>query len=188
MKAGVQPTHADTHKHTHAHPLVASAVEHVTREFGIQWIRRPFENCTPTDKGRFGERFGPRRIALRFLNQLAPAFERATAAQQTRMPDYFTGFLLTGRLTKASLAATLTVLQAGVTELMCHPGYCDRELERSSTRLKRERETELEAVADADLRAKLAEQGIVLTSFRVLADRSAVENSWLAVLAPAAGA
>ena len=187
LQAGVRPTHVDTHKHTHTHPRVAAAVARVAREFDIQWIRRPFENGLPPDMGRFWERFGLRRIALSFLNRLAPAFERRTAAQQARMPDHFTGFLLTGRLTRAALVATLTALQPGITELMCHPGYCDRELERSPTHLKRERETELAAVADSGLRSQLAEQGIVLTSFRDLAEKPATGNSWLANPFPAAG-
>ncbi len=34
---------------------------------------------------------------------------------------------------------------------MCHPGICDAELEKSSTRLKQQRQVELDALLDADV-------------------------------------
>ncbi|MBI4463343.1 MAG: ChbG/HpnK family deacetylase [Acidobacteria bacterium] len=178
LQAGVQPSHVDTHQHTHAHPQVATAVARVAHEYNIAWLRRPFENCVP----RGVERFELRRITRSFLNRLAPRFERAVAAEGALTPDYFSGFLLTGRLNKRALQATLAALRHGITELMCHPGYCDSELQSLPTRLRREREAELEAVADGAWHAQLAEQGIVLTSFRALAVRSgsAIAHSLLA--------
>src|SRR3990167_9489575 len=84
------------------------------------------------------------------------------------MPDYFTGVLLTGRLTRQAFAETLADLPSGVTEVMCHPGYCDAELRESSTRLQQEREVERETVSDGAWRAQARELGIELTSFREL--------------------
>ncbi|HXJ16101.1 MAG TPA: ChbG/HpnK family deacetylase, partial [Candidatus Polarisedimenticolia bacterium] len=43
-RAGIEPTHLDTHKHSHAHPLVTSALGRVAREFGIARVRNPVEN------------------------------------------------------------------------------------------------------------------------------------------------
>src|ERR1019366_384738 len=44
LQAGIQPSHLDTHKHTHLHPRVAAAVARTARRFSIGWVRRPFEN------------------------------------------------------------------------------------------------------------------------------------------------
>src|SRR5580698_10669139 len=43
LDAGLTPTHLDTHKHTHLLPPVLDAVARVSEEFGIRWVRRPFD-------------------------------------------------------------------------------------------------------------------------------------------------
>src|SRR6185369_7293912 len=43
LAAGVQPTHLDTHKHTHLAPPVLDAVARLGKEFGIPWVRRPLD-------------------------------------------------------------------------------------------------------------------------------------------------
>src|SRR5882672_3381974 len=43
LSAGLQPTHLDTHKHTHLLPPVLNAVAKISEEFGIPWVRRPFD-------------------------------------------------------------------------------------------------------------------------------------------------
>jgi predicted glycoside hydrolase/deacetylase ChbG (UPF0249 family) len=59
-------------------------------------------------------------------------------------------------------------LAEGTAELMCHPGVYDDDLERAGTRLKRERERELEALSDPSLRRLAEEQGIELINYREL--------------------
>src|SRR5208283_5323715 len=41
--AGLDPSHLDTHKHTHLAPPVLDALVRVAEEFGIRWVRRPFD-------------------------------------------------------------------------------------------------------------------------------------------------
>ena len=43
-RAGIRPSHLDTHKHTHLHPRVASVLARMAQHFSIGWIRRPFQN------------------------------------------------------------------------------------------------------------------------------------------------
>ena len=43
LDAGIRPTHLDTHKHTHLLPPVLDAVARMAQEFGIRWVRRPFD-------------------------------------------------------------------------------------------------------------------------------------------------
>ena len=161
LQAGVRVSHVDTHKHTHTHPALARAIGRAARELGIRWIRRPFENFLPGSAGRIS----PKRLLVESLNLLASAFERRMSAMGLAMPDYFTGVVLTGRLTGEEFGATLAALPEGTTEVMCHPGYCDAELDGAPTRLRGERELERETVSDGRWRARMEELGIELTSF-----------------------
>ena len=43
LDAGIRVTHLDTHKHTHLAPPVLNAVARIAEEFGIRWVRRPFD-------------------------------------------------------------------------------------------------------------------------------------------------
>jgi predicted glycoside hydrolase/deacetylase ChbG (UPF0249 family) len=162
LAAGLHPTHLDTHQHTHLHPRVARVLARVARRHGIDWIRRPFENSSTPGEGGGGLR-GLMGVAL---NLFQPEFDRHMAEYEIRTTDFFTGFRLTGRWTKPAMEATLGALPEGITELMCHPGYCDPELESSPTMLRREREQELEILIGPELRARLGQVGVVLQSFR----------------------
>lgn len=146
VRAGLRPTHADTHKHTHLLPPVFEAVARVAQEFGILWVRRPLP---------------------------APLFgkvlERIPGRYGLRMTDYFSGFRLTGRLGAAELVRVVERLPPGVTEFMCHPGRCTEELRRAPTRLKDSRERELEALTAPEVREALRVSGVRLVSFRELA-------------------
>jgi len=183
LAAGLRPSHVDTHKHTHVHPAVARAVAQAARRYAIRWIRRPFENFLPPS----ARTISAKRFAVASLNWLAPAFERRMAAMGVAMPDFFNGVLLTGRLTRQAFAETLADLPSGVTEVMCHPGYCDAELRESSTRLQEERELERETVSDGAWRAQAKELGITLTAFGELSSPqgSAAKDPWPAVPAAA---
>ena len=61
-----------------------------------------------------------------------------------------------GRHDPADLLRLVERLPEGTTELMCHPGYRDAELDGKATRLKEERQRELEALKQA---AELAKAG-----------------------------
>ena len=54
--AGIDPTHLDTHKHTHAHPVVMGALSRVARELGIPRVRKPMENLRDSWESSRGER------------------------------------------------------------------------------------------------------------------------------------
>jgi len=162
LKAGLSPSHLDTHQHTHIHPRVAAAVAAVAQRFSIGWVRRPFDNCGPAP----ARGSGLRNLLARSLQFLDWRRERRCAEAGIRMPDFFTGFALTGRWTAAAFEETLSELQEGITELMCHPGYYDAELEAAPTRLKRERQTELEIFGSGAGREKARDLGIVLGGFR----------------------
>ena len=164
ISRGVQPSHVDTHQHTHLHPRVMMAVAGAAQRYGIQWVRRPFESL------RGVARRAPlkRRLLAKGLAVLAHRFDQTTRKMRIGHTDHFTGFALTGSLNVASLLQTLESLPEGTTELMCHPGYADAALAAASTNLTRQREEELAALRDSAILEALRANQIRLVSFRDL--------------------
>jgi predicted glycoside hydrolase/deacetylase ChbG (UPF0249 family) len=138
LAAGIQPTHLDTHKHTHLLPPVFNAVVRIADEFHIPWVRR---------------RFGP----FRWL-----------PTRGCRSTDHFSGFRLTGRYGATELAQVIRSLPEGSTEFMCHPGLCTEERRAARTRLKDSRRRELDALTSPEVRAALEESGVKLARYRDL--------------------
>jgi len=140
LDAGIRPTHLDTHKHTHLLPPVLAAVARLAEEFKIPWVRRP----------------------------LASPLQGVLTRHGCRTTDHFAGFAITGRYDAARLAKLIRRLPEGVTEFMCHPGFCTAELERAHTRLKASRRRELDALTSPEVRAALQESNVVLTRYTAL--------------------
>jgi predicted glycoside hydrolase/deacetylase ChbG (UPF0249 family) len=160
LDAGLQPTHLDTHKHTHLLPPVLDAVGRISAEFRIPWLRRPFDLPSP----------GPLavRATSRCLGLIRRRFQASLARHGCRTTDHFAGFQLTGRFRAKELAALIRSLPDGVTEFMCHPGRCTDELRCARTRLKESREAELEALVAPEVREALEESNVRLACFRDL--------------------
>jgi len=161
--SGIRPTHLDTHKHTHLVPAVLDAVVRLARDFGIRWVRCPFD----FPMNSLG---APRlaRLANGAAGLMRGRFRRTLAAHGCRAVDHFAGFQLTGRLGAVELVALAAALPEGSTELMCHPGYLTDALRGAHTRLKESRQRELEALTAAETRRALKEHGIELISFAAL--------------------
>lgn len=162
QKAGLRLTHLDTHKHTHLAPPVLEATLRVARRYGIPWIRRPFDLPLRAARGPAPLR---RRMVDRALRPLSRRFDRLIARNGCRATDHFAGFQLTGAYDTGHLAELIRALPEGLTEFMCHPGYCDEELRAAPTRLTESRETELRALQSSETRTALERAGVVLTSF-----------------------
>ena len=169
IEAGIEPTHVDCHKHTHLQPQVMGQVAAVAGEFGIRRVRRPYEEFGTLFAFAAKGRASLRRVAAASLAHSTVAkFRRIAAARNFRTPDHFLGVAATGTLDRGALLSMISSIGEGVTELMCHPGVCDAELEQSATRLKRQREVELEALTDPAVREGLKRQDIELIGYRGL--------------------
>jgi predicted glycoside hydrolase/deacetylase ChbG (UPF0249 family) len=160
--AGLQPTHLDTHKHTHLLPPVLDAVARLSQEYKIPWVRRPFD--FPLTSA------GPaiswaKRVTSRSLGVARGRFERVLAGHGCRSTDHFAGFQITGRYGPGDLARLIHGLPEGSTEFMCHPGICGEELRAARTRLKDSREQELRALISPEVRAALATSGVKLVRY-----------------------
>ena len=163
VDAGLQPTHLDTHKHTHLLPPVLDAVARVSEEFKIPWVRRPFD--FPLSAGKASR---SKRAVSRVFGAVRGRFARVLAQHGCRSTDWFAGFQITGHYDAHELVKLIRVLPEGSTEFMCHPGVCTGELRAASTRLKESREEELKALTDPRVRAALEENGVELVNYRQL--------------------
>jgi chitin disaccharide deacetylase len=160
LAAGLRPSHLDSHKHTHLLPPVLSAVARIAAEFQIPWVRRPFD--LPMHAGGVPLR---RRVVSKSLGFARSRFQRYLASHGCRTTDYFAGFQITGHYDAAELARLIRGLPQGVTEFMCHPGFCTEELQASRTRLKQSRRQELDALTSGEVRRALEESGVQLARY-----------------------
>jgi hopanoid biosynthesis associated protein HpnK len=173
VAAGIAPSHFDSHKHSHTHPRVMKALARVAAEFGIKSVRNPFESVLASAA------LGPAARATRrvYLKQYAMsaavsvrarAFKRLARDHGLSTPDFFYGVRLTGLLDAEAITGLIESLKDGTTELMCHPGVYGEDLEQSRTRLKQQRQRELDALIDPRLTRAIDELGVKLISYREL--------------------
>ena len=160
VDAGLNPTHLDTHKHTHLLPPVLDAVARISEEFRIPWVRRPFD--FPLQPGGVGWK-------NKLMRLMSGRFGTTLARHHCRSTDWFAGFRLTGSYGSEDLMNVIRALPEGVTEFMCHPGRCGDDLRSARTRLKESREEELRALTSPEVRMALNESGVKLVSYRDLA-------------------
>ena len=161
LARGIQPTHLDTHKHVHLLPPVLDIVARVADEYGIRWVRKPFDipvGWAPASRNCLALAMSPFRIP----------FEERLRRACCRTTDYFAGFRLTGSLKTPQLVSLLGGLPSGVGEFVCHPGLCGPELARADTRLRQSREAELEALCAPEVREAADRNGVKVVSFRDL--------------------
>jgi predicted glycoside hydrolase/deacetylase ChbG (UPF0249 family) len=162
LAAGVRPTHLDTHKHTHLAPPVLDAVARLGQEFGIPWVRRPFDFPLNSLRGAIPR---VKRLTSGALGLLRRRFHTVLSRHGLRTTDHFAGFQITGRFRTEELVQLLAILPDGSTELMCHPGRCGPALRQARTRLKESREEELRALTAPAVREALSAHGIELVSY-----------------------
>jgi predicted glycoside hydrolase/deacetylase ChbG (UPF0249 family) len=157
--AGIRCTHIDSHRHTHALPVIHSAVAAVALARGLA-MRRPVESHL--------------RMAGGFASQvhrgLVGAAWRLTrsAAGQPRGADHFAGVSLQGDANFADhFLNAVDALAPGSTEIMVHPGHVDDTL-RAIDAYTTARERELAALISPRVRDRLRRNDLELTSFRAL--------------------
>ena len=158
--AGFTPTHLDSHRHAHAMPGILPAVAAVAHDAGIRVVRRPLDRLSLLDPMASAKMLMLQAAWRTALTGVAPLHRAALA----RAP-HFRGIAMQGMPDiRDRLLAALDQLQIGVTEIMVHPGY-DDEVLAAQDPFRSERETELRALLDPAVRARLAKGDVKLVSF-----------------------
>ena len=167
--AGIRPTHLDGHKHVQMLPGLFAVALRLAKKHGIEAVRVSHEaSSLRAALNSGGEPAGlmlKQGVQARGLKLLARDARKMAERAGIAAADYFCGIAQTGVLTKKGIQQMLASLPEGTTELMCHPGYADAELEKSATRLQKSRQTELEILTDKEIRKSIAALGIRLINY-----------------------
>jgi predicted glycoside hydrolase/deacetylase ChbG (UPF0249 family) len=156
--AGINCTHIDSHRHTHALPVIRGAVAAIASARGLP-LRRPVEAHS-----RAGD------LASQLHRGVIAMSWRVTSigAPRTRRPEHFIGVSSQGSGTfAADFTRAIDRLEPGTTEFMVHPGHTDSALE-SIDSYTSERERELAALTSRELRDCLGRDDLTLIGFGAL--------------------
>jgi predicted glycoside hydrolase/deacetylase ChbG (UPF0249 family) len=150
FRAGLFPTHLDSHHHLHLLPGLLAVAFQLAGEYRVPWLRRPRES--------FRHHFHLREALLK----------RIVLGMLTLRPwplptsDAFRGLTLQGQRDYLyRLKEILPSLPGGNTELMVHPGRADTLLEKEDTYVW-EREIELQGLCDPGVKQLLKDLEIEL--------------------------
>jgi hopanoid biosynthesis associated protein HpnK len=173
QSAGLTVTHLDTHKHTHIFPEILAAVVRAARICRVPAIRNPFVPAEALGAASFRQRPGlwKRYGQVRVLRGFSASFQHRMRRAGLRTPDGVVGVVETGSFDSSLLRQALAHLPDGTWELVCHPGYDDKDLRVANTRLRKSREEERRLLISAELRTFLEEQRLHLIGYREFGDR-----------------
>lgn len=174
-EAGIAPTHLDGHKHVQMLPGFFEVAVRLAKKHGVRAIRVSHEESKLRSAlSSAGDRSTgmvlKQEVQARGLKLLARDAREMADHAGLVTTDYFCGIAQTGVLTREGVEQLLVNLPEGTTELMCHPGYADEELRRTTTRLQESRQTELQILTDSRIRKLVASKGIRLISYRLMGD------------------
>jgi hopanoid biosynthesis associated protein HpnK len=175
--AGIEPTHLDGHKHVHMLPGLFEIALRLAKRHNIGAIRVSLETSSLRAALASGSKqhsavVMKQGVQARGLKLLARDAREQAQCAGISTADYFCGIAQTGELTREGLAQFLKILPEGTTELMCHPGYVDAALQKSSTRLQKSRQSELAILTDTGIRNLVASQGIRLIDYAFVAQEA----------------
>jgi chitin disaccharide deacetylase len=168
--AGIDPTHVDTHKHTHVHPRVMSALGRTAQEFGITRVRNPVENLRDSWRTARNEHVSLLKniAASAAVRSVGSWFQEISRRYGLRSPECFLGLALTGQLGPAALRRLIQSVPDGRTEIMVHPGVCDADLAATGSRLQQQRQDEMEGLLAPEVRCEIEKEGVRLITYREL--------------------
>jgi hopanoid biosynthesis associated protein HpnK len=181
--AGIRPTHFDGHKHVHVLPRVSEVVIRLAREFHIPAVRCPEEQNSHAGGTLVNGRHSglsalKQSVVSRAVSLMAGSFRTKLARAGLLSSTHFFGISRTGFLDADAIRQILENLPEGTSELMCHPGYHDVDLERSGTRLLTEREIEIQGLTATSVRNLVESTGIQLLNYGEFVEST--QPAWVA--------
>ena len=171
--AGIAITHLDGHKHVHMLPGIFRVVVRLAKNYGIAGVRWASERRGGLWALLRRNRPAAASIVKQSVKSRALAFMTRDSRAMLRearlqFPMHFYGITQTGFLDDHELGVILGNLAEGTRELMCHPGCEDPVLDPRMTRLRAERQRELDALTRPETLQLTARLGIELIDYRGL--------------------
>lgn len=128
------------------------------KEYDIKYIRIPYVSVFSWKQFSFNS------FAKFFLIAFSKFAKQKIFKYNLYTTDFFEGLFNSGRLLEDEIERILNKLKPGVTELMCHPGYADKEL-LSLYPIGYHWEEELKALCSENIKEKINDLGIRLSFF-----------------------
>lgn len=183
FRTGIRPTHFDGHKHVHVLPRVSEVVIRLAHEFRVQAVRCPEEQKIQTaGRLRDGRVSGfstlKQSLVSGAVSLMAGSFRLKLEKAELLSPKHFFGISRTGFLNAGAIRQILENLPEGASELMCHPGYHDGDLQRAGTRLLAEREIEIQGLTATSVKDLVVSRGIQLLNYREFVEST--QGAWAA--------
>jgi hopanoid biosynthesis associated protein HpnK len=172
---GLVLSHLDGHLNLHVHPAVLSILLELAGQHRIRAMRLPRDDLRVTltlDKKRLLYKLSHALI----FGALCRYASRRLAVAGVRTAERVYGLLQSGEMTEAFLLGLLPKIRGGLVEWYCHVGLppC-RELERWTPTYRHRQE--FEALTSRRVMMAVAAQGLTLTSYRELFERSTSSSS-----------
>ncbi len=166
LETGLPLSHIDGHLNIHMHPVVMDALLTLAQEYPIPAMRLTREDLTTSLT--LDPRHALRKRWESFVfTLLARTTEKKLRRARVPYPEHLFGLYQSGALNEAYLLGLLPRLQAGVTELYCHPSFLPcPETERWTPTYQRD--VELAALTSPTVQALAAQEDIRFVSYREL--------------------
>jgi len=174
LDRGINITHLDSEKHLHLIGPLYKVIVRLMKKYGIHKIRNINEGLYLA-KFIFNQKIDPglslcKTIILQFLSMRRKKFNLKNSIKTT---DYSFGLYETGDMVLDKYEKVLKSLQDGVTEIFCHPGYCDTPCGKPSSVSgrfypKMNRRAELDALLSPRLKEMMDRLGIGLITYKTL--------------------
>ena len=166
LETGLPLSHIDGHLNIHMHPVVMDALLALAQEYSIPAIRLTREDLTTSLM------LNPRQALRKRWESFVFTFLAQTTEKKLHnafipYPDHLFGLHQSGAVDESYLLGLLPRLQAGVTELYCHPAFLPcPETERWTPTYQRD--VELAALTSPAVRAVAAEEDIRFVNYNAL--------------------
>ena len=167
LETGLLLSHIDGHLNIHMHPVVMDALLALAQEYSIPPAMRLTREDLTTSLALDPRHALRKRWESVVFTSLARTTEKKLHNALILHPDHLFGLHQSGAVDESYLLGLLPRLQAGVTELYCHPaGLPCPEVERWTPTYRRD--VELAALTSPTVRAAAAEENIRFVSYRDL--------------------
>lgn len=160
FKAGLMPTHLDSHQHLHTMPSILHTVVRIAEEFHIRGLRLA-RDLPPRRAAFWHNGYLPKTV----LCMMARWDALSLRSQSFHICDRMRGLFESGGLQERQLLSILKQLPEGTTELVCHPGKADLQSRTAYGDWNYDWETELNALTSPAVRNMLRSQNIQLISY-----------------------
>ena len=165
IRAGLKPTHFDSHQHLHHFPGIISIALKLAKMANIPAMRVADTKIFDGSIESFGQIIG--RLGLGSLSKFAA---HSAHTKNILTPDHFSGIVAGESVSEKFLTKLIKNLDDGTTEVMLHPGT-DNEILQKYCAWDHDFEEELNAVTSPKILKLLEKENVTAVNFSALNEK-----------------